>query len=135
MAGAISLGIIGLNYAPEEIGIGRYTTDMAQTLAKQGHRVRVVAGMPYYPAWDVAATWRGQGWQRSIEAGVEITRCPHFVPVRPTGFKRILHLASFALSALGPALSLALCRRRNRPGYPDRQQWHEWQGSGRPQAV
>jgi len=33
MGDGLRLAIVGLNYAPEEIGIARYTTDMAKALA------------------------------------------------------------------------------------------------------
>jgi colanic acid biosynthesis glycosyl transferase WcaI len=42
---------------------------------------------------------------------VHVTRVPVYVPRRPTGLRRVLHLASFAVSAFGPALLRALCRR------------------------
>ncbi|HZV11418.1 MAG TPA: glycosyltransferase, partial [Novosphingobium sp.] len=108
------LAILGINYAPEEIGIARYTTDMAVELAARGHVVEVVAGKPYYPAWQVPQAWRG-GWRRSGEAGVGIMRCPLYVPREPNGLRRIVHLISFALSALGPALMLARRPREERP--------------------
>jgi colanic acid biosynthesis glycosyl transferase WcaI len=103
----LRIGIVGLNYAPETIGIARYTTDMAISLAQRGHEVNVVAGKPYYPAWRIADEWRGGGARRSHEDGVEITRCSHYVPATPTGPRRILHLLSFTLSALAPALRMA----------------------------
>jgi len=109
------LVILGINYAPEEIGIGRYTTDMAVSLAQRGHEVRMIAGKPYYPAWHVAPEHRDGGWRRTVERGVIITRCPHYVPAIPTGVKRIIHLISFAVSALGPALRLARGPRASRP--------------------
>lgn len=111
MAEALRLAIVGLNYAPEEIGIARYTADMARALTARGHSVSVISGKPYYPAWHVPQEWRG-GWRKSVEDGVSITRCPLYVPAQPTGLKRIIHLASYALSALGPAIHLA---RKNRP--------------------
>jgi len=107
--------VLGLNYAPEEIGIGRYSTDMAVALAARGHQIEVIAGKPYYPQWRVPDNFRGGGWRRTVESGVAIIRCPHYVPAEPQGFRRIIHLASFALSALKPALSLALRRREQRP--------------------
>jgi len=109
------LAVLGINYAPEEIGIGRYTTDMAVAMAELGHDVRVIAGKPYYPAWSVASDYRGGGWHKGVERGVSITRCPHYVPAEPTGLKRILHLASFALCALGPMVRLARGRKEERP--------------------
>ena len=92
--------IVGLNYAPEEVGIGPYTTGLAEALAARGFLVGVIAGKPYYPQWRVNPAFAGLGWQRSVMAGVSITRCPLYVPCEPGGLRRILHLASFALSAL-----------------------------------
>ncbi|WJS99231.1 WcaI family glycosyltransferase [Novosphingobium humi] len=114
MGDGLRLAIVGLNYAPEEIGIARYTTDMAKALAARGAQVEVISGKPYYPAWFVEPEWRG-GWRRSVEDGVSITRCPFYVPRKPGGLKRILHLASFTLSALSPALALGMKRRDKRP--------------------
>ena len=98
-----SLLVLGLNYSPEPIGIGPYTTDLAEGFAQRGWNVRVVAGEPYYPAWS---RFEGapRGWSTRRENDVEVHRCPHYVPQRPTGPRRILHHASFALSALFPAL-------------------------------
>ncbi len=105
-----SLLILGLNYAPEQVGIGPFTQGLAEGLAARGHAVRVIAGQPYYPQWK---RWPGfgRGWTTHSEQGVAITRCPLYVPAQPSGFKRIAHLASFAFSALGPAL----CAARLRP--------------------
>lgn len=115
LAEPMRLAILGINYAPEEIGIGRYTTDLAVELASRGHDVDVVAGKPYYPAWSVAEDYRGGGWRRAHERGVAITRCPHYVPAVPSGIKRILHLASFAISASVPMWRLARADRGKRP--------------------
>ena len=38
--------IIGLNYAPEPVGIGPYTQGLAEALAGQGAAVEVIAGQP-----------------------------------------------------------------------------------------
>ena len=43
--------VIGINYEPEPVGIGPYTTATAQALAAAGHQVEVLTGKPYYPAW------------------------------------------------------------------------------------
>lgn len=96
--------LIGINYAPEQVGIGPYTTGLAQAMAGAGHDVRVIAGKPYYPQWKVPDAFRRFGYLRAREQGVTITRCPHYVPAMPTGSKRILHHISFALSAFFPAM-------------------------------
>ncbi len=46
--------IYGVNYTPELTGTGKYTGEIAEWLAEQGHDVRVVTAPPYYPAWCVA---------------------------------------------------------------------------------
>ncbi|MFN3516813.1 MAG: WcaI family glycosyltransferase [Novosphingobium sp.] len=107
--------IVGLNYAPEPVGIGPYSQGFAEALAARGARVTVVTGKPYYPKWRIDPAFAGGGWRHSVEGGVTITRCPLYVPAEPSGLKRIVHLASFALSALGPALRAALRPKRERP--------------------
>ncbi|MEG6551368.1 hypothetical protein V6C53_14140 [Desulfocurvibacter africanus] len=39
----------GLNYAPEPVGVGKYTAEMAEGLATRGFDVRVATARPYYP--------------------------------------------------------------------------------------
>ena len=111
----LRIAIVGLNYAPEEIGIARYTADMARALAARGADVQVIAGKPYYPQWQVYQGWQGGGWRHATEDGLRVTRCPHYVPRAPTGLKRILHLASFACAALWPGLRIAFGPRADRP--------------------
>jgi colanic acid biosynthesis glycosyl transferase WcaI len=98
---------IGLNYAPEFIGIGPYSAGLAQSLAAAGHEVTAIVGRPYYPAWQ-PFPGSSAGWARATEKGVRIVRCPHYIPAAPSGAKRLLHHASFAASALVPALRAAL---------------------------
>jgi colanic acid biosynthesis glycosyl transferase WcaI len=45
--------IYGINYAPELTGIGKYSSEMAEWLAEQGHEVVVTTALPYYPEWQV----------------------------------------------------------------------------------
>lgn len=104
--------IVGLNYAPEPIGIGAYSTGLAEFLAERGHRVEVVADRPYYPQWRAYPGYRGFAWRRARENGVAITRCWHYVPRVPGGLKRIVHHLSFTLMALPVVAWRAL---RDRP--------------------
>jgi len=102
----MKLLLVGLNYAPEPVGIGPYTTGLAESLAARGHDVTVVAGKPYYPQWrPYAGQLPGRACTRSN--GVTITRVPHYIPHNPNGVRRIAHHISFAASALGPALAEA----------------------------
>jgi colanic acid biosynthesis glycosyl transferase WcaI len=161
--------IHGLNFAPELVGVGKYTGEMAQWLAGHGHDVRAVSAPPFNPQWKVAdgfSPWRyakedhaGQGAEKCAEIkkemrarepeaalvlagsgaagskasaadgnawaefrglagefavesenGLEaaggrlrVLRCPLWVPRRPSGARRILHLASFAAASF-PAM-------------------------------
>jgi len=91
--------IHGLNYAPELTGIGKYSGEMAKWLAEQGHDVRVVCAPPYYPEWKAHDGYYAHQYRREWIDGVQVWRCPTWIPRRPSGLKRLLHLASFALSS------------------------------------
>jgi colanic acid biosynthesis glycosyl transferase WcaI len=93
--------IYGLNYAPEPVGIGKYSGELVEWLAAQGHQVRVITAPPYFPQWEA----RGNCYRRERLQGVDVQRCPLWVPSKPSGIKRLLHLASFALSSLPVLLS------------------------------
>ncbi len=92
--------IIGLNYAPEPVGIGPYTTGMAQALAEAGHTVTVVCGKAYYPRWELHPDHRTPGILRSVESGVTVVRVPHYVPARPSGGRRLVHHLTYMLRAI-----------------------------------
>lgn len=92
--------ILGLNFAPEPTGIGKYTGELAVELVRRGHRVRVLTTPPYYPAWRVWPGYRAWAYQTETWQGVEVWRAPLWVPARPGGLKRLLHLLSFALASL-----------------------------------
>jgi len=92
--------IYGINYTPEITGVGKYTGEMAEALAAQGYEVRVVTAPPYYPAWQVGKGFCTWCYQSEYLKRVKVWRCPLWVPHRPSGLKRLLHLASFAISSL-----------------------------------
>ncbi|CAG9169332.1 glycosyltransferase WbuB [Cupriavidus respiraculi] len=89
-----------LNYSPELTGIGKYTGEQAEWLAARGHDVRVITAPPYYPAWRIGAGFRAWQYRRESRGGVHVARAPLWVPRRPSGLKRLVHLASFAASSL-----------------------------------
>lgn len=96
--------IYGINYSPELTGIGKYSGEMASWLAAEGHEVRVVTSPPYYPKWSISEDYQNCYSQTNID-NIRVTRCPLFVPSRPTTITRILHLLSFSLSSAFPILS------------------------------
>ena len=94
----------GLNFAPEPVGIGKYSGELAVWLTSQAHQVRVITAPPYFPSWRVADGHRNIYGLEQVE-GVRIRRCPLWVPRSPSGPTRLLHLASFAFFSLGPLLA------------------------------
>lgn len=102
--------IYGINYAPELVGVGKYTSEMAEWLAKRGHQVHVVATPPYYPEWQVSGGYSSLLYRHEIIQGVSVWRCPLWVPKQPTGIKRILYLVSYALTSFPVMLVQAFWR-------------------------
>ena len=84
---------------------------MATWLAEQGHEVRVVTARPYYPQWRVEDGFKGWLYRKDAQTApntaaifrhrsigtVVVYRCALWVPAKPSGLKRLLHLSSFAL--------------------------------------
>jgi colanic acid biosynthesis glycosyl transferase WcaI len=103
--------IYGLNYAPELIGIGKYTGELGGWLAEHGHLVRAVTAPPYYPQWRVATGYSSSRYLRETINGVLIYRCPLWVPRHPKVVYRFVHLASFAINSLPVVLIQALLWR------------------------
>ena len=105
--------LYGINFAPEPVGIGKYSGELATWLGKQGHQVRVITAQPYFPSWRLGNGNNNVRNHYSAERfpGVDVRRCPLWVPRRPSGLTRLVHLASFALTSL-PVL---LAQRRWRP--------------------
>jgi colanic acid biosynthesis glycosyl transferase WcaI len=103
--------IIGINFAPELTGIGKYSGEMAAFLAEKGHEVRMITAPPYYPQWRILPGYSGSAYREEVWRGVKVIRCPLWVPAPSTrrkpvnGIQRVIHLASFALSSLPAALN------------------------------
>lgn len=56
--------VYGINYSPELTGIGKYTGEMVEWLAAQGHEVRVITAPPYYPQWQVGENYSAWRYKR-----------------------------------------------------------------------
>ena len=109
--------LYSLNFSPELTGTGKYSGEMAAWLAARGHEVRVIAAPPYYPEWRIGPGY--SGWWYTVErdpkagggqAGCLVYRCPLYVPRRPSGGRRLVHLLSFAILSV-PVLLRLLFRR------------------------
>lgn len=103
--------IYGLNYSPELTGIGKYNGELAKWLRARGHEVVVIAAPPYYPEWRVGSGYRSSAYLVERDEGVRVIRCPLWIPMRPRGVTRILHLASFAISS-APVIIYQVFRAR-----------------------
>jgi len=91
--------LVSIDYWPEETGIGPYSTGLAEYLARSGHDVTVIAGMPHYPQWTVEAAYRGRWRLREERGGVEILRRRHYVPRRQSALRRATYEASWLAHA------------------------------------
>ena len=93
----MKLLVVGINYAPDIIGIAKYTTEMCEWYAARGHEVQMVTALPYYPEWVVPSEYRRWRYHGEMRNSVKILRTPIYVPTVPTGVRRLLHLLSFAV--------------------------------------
>ena len=87
--------IYGLNFKPEEVGVGKFNGELADYLHKKGHDLRIITAPQYYPEWIATKN------EYSIEDNFtyKVFRCPIYVPQSPSGLKRIIHLISFAITS------------------------------------
>jgi colanic acid biosynthesis glycosyl transferase WcaI len=91
--------IHGINYAPEFIGAGRYTRDLAEYLASRGHPVEVITTPPHYPGWWVRPPYRAYVYSSEKLNGVTVRRCPLLLHRSGKGIWRFLAPMTFALTA------------------------------------
>ncbi|WP_372739256.1 WcaI family glycosyltransferase [Neptunomonas sp.] len=98
--------LYSINYAPELTGIGKYNGELAPDLVARGIKTDVITAPPYYPEWLVHKGFKNSYSATLSDEGVNIYRCPLYVPAEVTTVKRLLHLASFALSSGVRLLSL-----------------------------
>jgi len=112
--------LIGGNFYPELTGIGKYNGEMMDWLADDGNICTVITTYPYYPDWKINEPYNKKSFWYSREyketnSGtgnpVKIYRCPHYVPVNPSGLTRILSDISFCLSC-SVMVFLALFKKR-----------------------
>ena len=97
----------GIFYAPDLIGVAKYNTELCEWLQSRGHEIRVVATPPYYPQWRIPTANRGWSFRSEMRNGVLIKRAPIYVPRNPSGVKRLIHHASFAMTSAWPVVSEA----------------------------
>ena len=97
--------LYSLNYSPELTGIGKYNGELGKSMPDYGVDVSVITAPPYYPEWQVHSGFANH-YSTQRDSGVTIYRNPLYVPKRVSTIKRLVHLASFALSSFGRLLTL-----------------------------
>lgn len=103
--------VIGINYSPELTGIGKYTGETGSWLSARGCSVQAVTAHPYYPEWRTRGGLRSSWYAKDSSDGVDIIRCPVYVPRKPTPFRRVCQDLSFLLSSLCAVTWLLLSRK------------------------
>ena len=101
-----------MNYFPELTGIGKYTGEMAVYLAEKKFNVQVLTGLPYYPDWKIKAGYSKFKFQNEYIDGVNVLRCPIYVPKKITTFYRIIQDLSFFVSSFIGTLLLLLKKKQ-----------------------
>ena len=99
--------LYSMNFSPEMAGIGKYSGEMADWLKKKGHDVRVIAAPPYFPQWKPFIGYNAWSYTATAWNGIPVWRAPTWIPAKPGGLTRILHLATFMFSSM-PLLVLNL---------------------------
>lgn len=63
--------LVGINYAPDLIGVAKYNTELCESLAAEGHEVKVITAPPYYPAWKIPRSSNRRISEREISTAFE----------------------------------------------------------------
>jgi colanic acid biosynthesis glycosyl transferase WcaI len=103
--------IHAINYAPELIGCGKYTTELAQYLRARGCKIEIVTAPPHYPGWYVRKPYRAFAYLSETLDGIKVTRCPMLMKANGGGLWRLLAPLSFALAA-APMVAWRIVRFR-----------------------
>ncbi|MGY6529076.1 MAG: glycosyltransferase family 4 protein [Cyanobacterium sp.] len=88
--------IYSYNYHPEPIGIAPLMTELAEGLAKNGHDVRVLTAMPWYPESQIYPDYRGKIYTEEEKNGVKIYRSYVWASQKRSFINRAMFEISFA---------------------------------------
>ena len=113
--------LIGGNFFPELTGIGKYNGEMMDKLASLGYQCSIVTTFPYYPHWQIQPPYtRSSRWFKKElspvtalngKGAIQIFRCPHYVPQKPTGLKRMVSDFTFTFTAFIKILQLLFAKK------------------------
>ena len=85
----MNLLIVTSNFWPEPTGIAIYTTDLAEYLSAEDHKVSVLTSLPHYPWWKVPVEFAHLTEGAGIYTGISVTRAKHFVPPKMNALLRM----------------------------------------------
>jgi len=102
--------IYGINYAPELIGVGKYTGELGAYLVEQGHPLEVVTAAPHYPGWSIKPPFKNR-YSVQHSPGLRVTRCPLVLNKNMRGIWRIIAPLTFALASAPVAIWRILTTR------------------------
>ncbi len=98
--------MVDIHFPPELTGVARYTGDWALELVSAGYEVCVITAFPSYPRWKIFPEYRSkrfwfyhERWQ-----GMDIIRCPLWVPQRPNAITRLIYITLFGITSSLAAL-------------------------------
>ena len=113
--------LIGGNFFPELTGIGKYNGEMMDKLASLGYQCSIVTTFPYYPHWQIQPPYnRSSRWFKKElkpvatlngKGAIQLIRCPHYVPQKPTGLKRMVSDFTFTFTAFIKILQLLFAKK------------------------
>jgi colanic acid biosynthesis glycosyl transferase WcaI len=98
--------LISYNFSPEPTGIGKYNGEMINWLVDQGYDCSVITSYPYYPHWKVNENYSKRKFLFTTEerfseksgGKLSLYRTPMYVPLNPSGIKRMILDFSFFVS-------------------------------------
>jgi putative colanic acid biosynthesis glycosyltransferase WcaI len=87
------------HFPPETVATGRRAFDLAETMAKRGHQVTVITGVPNHPSSLNRPFCLSASRLEISPAGYRIVRVPVFRSQDARALRRLLTYGTFALSA------------------------------------
>lgn len=97
---------------PELIGSAPFTSDIAEWLAQQGHRMTVLSGLPHYPGVEVFPAYRDGRCRSETVGAISVERLRSGPPRKSSALARIVNEADFLCRGLG---ALAAGRVKRHP--------------------
>jgi colanic acid biosynthesis glycosyl transferase WcaI len=97
---------------PELIGSAPFTSDIAEWLAQQGHRMTVLSGLPHYPGVEVFPAYRDGRCRSETVGAISVERLRSGPPRKSSTLARIVNEADFLCRGLG---ALATGRVKRHP--------------------